>query len=415
VPSSRPDRPDPAPISRRRMTVVLIASIVFTVGDGSAQLIMSPHLQTRGLEPATIGTMIAGYSIAALVFRFITGALYRPRTSRALIVSGCAMTLGALLVTAGATDPLVLRASIAVNGAGFAIVSTGTLAAVMDMRRGTNAGVAMGVFTGMIGAGYAIANFLGGALADLVGTAATIRLTALLPVLAAVLLVPALSTLSSSDATPRRPAEPTESAAAARTVSPAQRLQRLLTTGPLVWLAFLAGLHVNLLSGILATFFPLYALAIGLTFTQIGTLNGISATISSLVRFGSGALFARVPYRPTMPWMVALGSLGVAMFALPEPAFLLLVVAFAAVGTSRGVLRVASAALTMDGAGEESGARGRATGIYMAGLDLGRILAPIAGGLAVEVIGFRGTFLLSALLIPAIYTGFALRLRASSA
>lgn len=399
----------PVATSRRRMAVVLVASVIFTVGDGSAQLIMSPHLQTRGLEPATIGTMIAGYSVAALTFRFVTGALYRPRTSRRLIVGGCTLTLGALLVTASVTDPLVLRASIAVNGAGFAIVSTGTLAAVMDMRRGTNAGVAMGVFTGMIGAGYAIANFLGGALADALGTAATIRLTALLPIAAAVLLVPSLSVLRDSEAPEERPvASRRPSWRSAR-----PDLRGMLTIGPLVWLAFLAGLHVNLLSGILATFFPLYALSIGLTFTQIGALNGISATISSGVRFAAGALFARVPYRPTMPWMVALGSLAVAMFALPRPAFLLLAVAFAAVGTSRGVLRVASAALTMDGAGDEHGARGRATGIYMAGLDLGRILAPIAGGIAVEAIGFQGTFLLSALLVPAIYAGFALRLRAT--
>ena len=401
----------PVATSRRRMTVVLVASVIFTVGDGSAQLIMSPHLQTRGLEPATIGTMIAGYSVAALVFRFVTGALYRPRTSRRLIVAGCALTLSALLVTAGATDPRMLRASIAVNGAGFAIVSTGTLAAVMDMRRGTNAGVAMGVFTGTIGAGYAIANFLGGALADALGTATTIRLTALLPIAAAVLLVPALSVLLESEVSEQG----TAPSPSRRTTWRPRRpdLRRVLSIGPLVWLAFLAGLHVNLLSGILATFFPLYALSIGLTFTQIGALNGISATISSGVRFAAGALFARVPYRPTMPWMVALGSLGVALFALPRPAFLLLAAAFAAVGTSRGVLRVASAALTMDGAGDEHGARGRATGVYMAGLDLGRILAPIAGGIAVEAIGYRGTFLLSAFLIPAIYTGFALRLRAT--
>lgn len=392
------------------MTVVLIASVIFTVGDGSAQLIMSPHLQTRGLEPATIGTMIAGYSVAALLFRFVTGALYRPRTSRNLIVGGCALTLGALLVTAAATDPLILRASIAVNGAGFAIVSTGMLAAVMDMRRGANAGVAMGVFTGMIGAGYAIANFLGGALADALGTAMTIRLTALLPIAAAVLLVPALSVLQASDQRDERPALPgTRPLWRPR----APKFSRMLSNGPLVWLAFLAGLHVNLLSGILSTFFPLYALAVGLTFTQIGALNGISATISSGVRFAAGALFTRVPYRPTMPWMVALGSVGVAMFALPRPTFVLLVVAFAAVGASRGVLRVASAALTMDGARDMDGARGRATGIYMAGLDLGRILAPIAGGIAVEAIGFRGTFLLSAFLVPAIYAGFALRLRAT--
>ena len=395
------ERPATSPIGRGRLIVVLLASVVFTVGDGSAQLIIAPHLQSRGIAPGSIGPIVAGYSIAALVFRFVTGALYRPQTSRHLISAGCLITIVGLLVTAQATSPALLTVAVAAHGTGFAIVSTGVLAAVMDIRAGTNAGAAMGIYTGVIGAGYAIANFLGGVLADLYGTAGTIRLTAILPTVAWLLLFPALSALR---------ALPGEGRLATT------RRRPFLTRGmfrvsSLVWLAFFCGLHVNLLSGVIATFFPLYGLAIGLTFTQIGALNGIGSAISSAVRFASGAVFARVPYRPSLPWMVALGSLGTALFAAPRPVFWVLTVAFVAVGVSRGVLRVASAALAMDGSGGDAESRGHATGLYMAGLDLGRIIAPNAGGVSVELVGYAGTFLLSAFVIPAVFFVYYFRLQ----
>lgn len=388
-------------ISRLRLFVVLLASVLFTVGDGSAQLIIAPHLQGKGIAPGSIGPIVAGYSIAALAFRFITGALYRPQTSRHLVTAGCAITVAGMLATADATTPLMLTVAVAAHGTGFAIVSTGVLAAVMDIRRGTNAGVAMGIYTGVVGAGYAIANFLGGVLADVFGTAGTIRLTAILPTVAWLLLFPALSALRSLPS-PVRPG--------AGSRRPFLSLG-MFRVSSLVWLAFFCGLHINLLSGVISTFFPLYGLAIGLTFTQIGALNGISSGVSAAVRFASGALFSRIPYRPTLPWMVAAGSLGTALFAAPRPVFWLLTVAFVAVGMSRGVLRVASAALAMDGSGGDSESRGHATGLYMAGLDLGRIIAPIVGGIGVELLGYEGTFLVSAFLIPSVFFVFYFRLQ----
>ena len=385
------------------LIVVLVASVIFTIGDGSAQFIVAPHLQGRGISPGSLGPIVAGYSVAALAFRFVTGALYRPRTSRHLITAGTIATIAGLLVTAQATSPAILTAAVAAHGAGFGIVSTGVLAAVMDMRRGTNAGVAMGIYTGVIGAGYAIANFLGGVLADAFGTAGTIRLTAILPTVAWVLLFPALSALRTMPEDRRVNTGPVGERR--RVFGPA-----MFRVGPLVWLAFFCGLHVNLLSGVLSTFFPLYGLAIGLTFTQIGVLSGISSAVSSGVRFASGAIFVRVRYRPTLPWMVALGSLGTALFAAPRPTFWLLTVAYIAVGVSRGVLRVASSALVMDGSSSDDGSRGPATGLYLAGLDVGRIVAPIVGGVGVQLLGYEYMFLMSAFLIPAVFYVFYFRL-----
>lgn len=401
-----PSDEDGVVVTRARLIVVLIAAVIFTVGDGSAQLMIAPHLESRSIAPATIGPIVAAYSVSALIFRFVTGAFYRPRTGRRLIILGCVITSIGLVATARGTGPLVLSAALIAHGTGFAIVSTGTLAATMDLRRGSNAGVAMGIYTGMIGAGYSIANFLSGLLSDRFGTAGMIELVAVLPLLAALMLHPSLAILRLLPGATRPLSELT---------GDEKRRPRLsldvFRVGPLVWLAFFAALHINLLAGVLGTYFPLYGLAIGLTFTQIGALNGISSGISSVIRFASAAAFARIPYRPTMPWMVLLGSLGIALFSLPRPAFWVFTVGFVAVGITRGVLRVASAALAMDGSTGDSRATGRATGMYMAGLDIGRIVAPVLGGIGIQLVGFEWMFLLTAVTTPLVYFAYSLRMR----
>ena len=52
------------------------------------------------------------------------------------------------------------------------------------------------------------------------------------------------------------------------------------------------------------TFFPIYGLAIGLTLTQIGVLQGIHRAMAAAVRFLSGLFFRFVSYERTSPLMV---------------------------------------------------------------------------------------------------------------
>ena len=87
--------------------------------------------------------------------------------------------------------------------------------------------------------------------------------------------------------------------------------------------------------------------------------------------------------------------------------FVVLAVAWGALGLTRGLLRVASAALVMDSAGEMDATRGAASGVYLAGLDLGKVLGPLVGGVGADTIGLRGTFLLVSGGFPAVYFALA--------
>jgi MFS family permease len=81
----------------------------------------------------------------------------------------------------------------------------------------------------------------------------------------------------------------------------------------------------------------------------------------------------------------------------------ILAVAFAALGLTRGLLRVASAALVMDGAGETDARRGAASGVYLAGLDLGKIVGPLVGGVGADAVGLRSTFVAASVAFPLVY------------
>jgi MFS family permease len=182
----------------------------------------------------------------------------------------------------------------------------------------------------------------------------------------------------------------------------------------LVWVAFLVSLYINLASGVLNTYFPLYGLSIGLTLTQIGMLSGIHGILAAVVRFGSGPLFGLISYRAALPVMVIVSGAGVVAVGLVTM-LPLLAVSWGIVGLARGILRVASSALVMEAAGAADADRGAASGIYLAGLDLGKIVGPAVGALSVGLVGLRGTFLIAGVAFPAAYLGIAAALTRSGA
>jgi MFS family permease len=374
------------------------ASVVFTLGDGSVQLLLAPHLQAQGVSAPVIGPIVAAYSVAALVTRFVTGAIYRADRVRYLVPFGCLVQAGSFLLLANNTSPIVLAIATATNGLGFAIASTGGLAAVMELRPGSNAGSLMGWYTGFIGAGYALANVAGGFAGDLLGLSRAITVLAVLPVLAAGGL--AAATWRMPPGAPE--AEPEHGR---RKIG----LGVLTRTSAYVWLAFFCALHINLLSGVLLTFFPLYGLVIGLSLTQVGSLTGLSSGVSSALRFLTPALFSRMSYRPFLPWMVVLGGLSTAALTISR-SFAILAAAWVGIGLSRAILRVSSAALVMDTVHGDRD-RGAASGVYMSGLDLGKIIGPLLGGVSVNRLGYEPTFLLAGLGIPLVFFAFYTRLR----
>jgi predicted MFS family arabinose efflux permease len=380
----------PAPDAQRSLVPLYLASGVLTLGEGSLALLAPPYLHGHGHSEAAIGTALAVYGLAALVARLPGGMLYRSHRGPWLVAVGCVMSCAAFACITLTEDIFAISALLALDGIGFSLSTTGVMAALIERRpEGSSAGSIMGWYTGSIAAGYAAAGFVGGALGDVLGVADAILLLALVPLVAGVLLGRAMNA-AAGDSTAS-----TERAGFAG-------LRDLRRLPGLVWLAFLVSLYINLVNGVLFTFFPIYGLAIGLSLAQVGALTGIHGTTAALIRLASGVVFKRISYARILPFMVVLSGLSVAGLST-FTAFTLLAVTWAVIGVTRGILRVASGALVMDFAGDSDSERGVASGVYLAGLDLGKIIGPLVGGASASLVGIRTTFVLIAVAFPVAY------------
>lgn len=370
-----------SPVRLRGWATIFAGTAFTTFGAGSLLLLVPPLLHRRGLSEATIGLVVACGGVASLLVRIPAGLAYRPSAAGVVIWAGALVTVAALLLLPEVDATLITAALIAVNGVAFAVVSTVAMAAVVEHRPSTvSLGSLMGWFTGSIGAGYSVAAFVAGALGDAIGLAAAIRVTAVLPVLAAAMLSLGLHRVGPADA-----AEPPD----LRTHRRPRPTEWLRSMPAGLWTAFVIALYINLVNGALHAFFPLYGLSIGLTLTQIGVIGGIHATLASVIRFGADALFARIGYLRLIVGLVATIAVGVALLALPRSVIVLASI-FALIGLARGILRVASGALAVEGSTGRT--HGGASGIYLSGLDLGNVLGPIMGGTAAELVGLRAAF-----------------------
>jgi len=142
---------------------------------------------------------------------------------------------------------------------------------------------------------------------------------------------------------------------------------------------------INGLNAITNTFHPVLALGAGLSLTQIGALSSIRSWASSSSRFGSGPLFSRVdPGGLTMPLVIA-GTLATCLIPSAIGSFLLQIPLFVLAGLSRGLLRVTGAADAFDAGGREERRHGLISALLYGGLDTGKIVLPLLGGLVAHV------------------------------
>lgn len=370
------DAADAVP-SLRALVPLFVASGVLTLGEGSIQVVLGPYLQLRGLSAGLIGTVTMTYGVAALVARLGSGAVYRSGRAAWLVAGGCVSMAIAFVALTTTAHPVLIAMLIGLDGAGYGVATTAGLAAVLERYpKDATAGSVMGWYTGATGAGYAIAGFAGGPLGDALGIVPAILVIAAAPAVAGVLLLGILR--RTAPVTAGGPREGSALAAFRGVPAP-------------VWLAFAVSFYLALVNGGLLTFFPIHGLAIGLSLSAIGSLIGIHGTAATIVRFLSGPLFARVDYRRSLPWLVAVNVAAVAALS-GTGVWWLLAIVWGTIGFTRGILRVASGALVMDTAGPGERARGAASMVYLAGLDVGKILGPPAAGLTVEAFGLRPMF-----------------------
>ncbi|HUQ78464.1 MAG TPA: MFS transporter [Patescibacteria group bacterium] len=386
---------------RHPLSGLFLATGLFELAEGALRFLVPINLDARGLAPAQIGFVIFAFSLTSLIARGVAGVVFRPGRARALIIGAGLASTVAYLLTPFVSDVASFTVLMAVDGFGWGIATTCLFTMLLLCTPATIPPVvAMGWYIGFQGLALAIATTVGGLLGESIGIGPAMLVLATLPVLAAVFVSVRLPPVLHSTTDPARAADPVGRARPATRARLSGSIRRTALLPFAVWSAALVAVYLNVINGLLQSFFPLLGLALGLSVAQIGTLSSVRTGISSIARFGAGWIFQHVrPGRIHLP-LLTLSAATLAI--LPSVgSWLVLMPLFAANGISRGLLRVTTSATAMD---ETPGHQaGMAAAVMTAGLDIGKMLGPLIGGVVAGAIGIEAMFRIVPFAFLAIY------------
>jgi DHA1 family multidrug resistance protein-like MFS transporter len=385
----------------RALAPVYLSVFLFVAGNSALSVLVPVYLSHRAhLGVATIGVIVGVFGFASLAARLPVGLAYSARRGSAFLLAGGGLSAAAFALTPFVHAPAAFAALMALNGLGWSIATTAQLALLVARPPGgVSTAAAMGWFSGATGFGNMVGGVLGGVTADLIGLRPTFFVLAATPLIGALLMA---RSVSSSSAIAREEPEPAREGPA----------WRLLFRMPIaVWAGVLVMFFINGLNAVTNTFHPVLALAAGLSLTQIGALSSIRSWASSSSRFGSGPLFSRFDAAGfTMP-LVVVGTLATCAIPSVIESFLLQVPLFAVAGVSRGLLRVTGSADAFDAAGDDGRRHGLVSALLYGGLDLGKIVLPVVGGIVAGAWGIETMFRVVPLGLLLLYLALALPAR----
>ena len=382
----------------RGILLTYLVCLVTTTTEGTQNLLFPLYLDQYGYALAAIGTLSSLLGVMRIASRVPSGARYRGSRAKVQQLLWLALFIVSTSGYGFARGELwAIVAITLVHGFSFGSLGTINLAVAIDISGGRRAGAVMGWYTASLSLGYALGAFIAGAVADRFGVEAALLWLGLSPLLAmaAVVLTPALVDTVRADAAPGRWWR--------------RGLSAFIAIDARVWLAFTIVLFLNVLSDSTDTFFPLYGTAIGLPVVLIGTLKGARSASATVIRFVAGAIFRYVDFRTINFWAVLLFA--ATTFAIPliggALAGTVLLAVFLVAGLCRGILRVTTAATIAD-IRREGRDIGLSSGVYNAGLDLGSIVGPVAGGLVSTALGIPTMFQVLAVGSLVLYFGVSL-------
>ena len=342
-----------------------IANFLFFTG--LAGFVLLPlHLRRLGATDGQLGLIMACYSATAIVTQPLVGAWVDRGGRRAFLVTGAILTSGVALLFTAAPDTLALFPLLrGLQGIAFSVFFIANFTVAVDLVPPDRRSQALGIF----GISGLVSGAVGPALGELLVRAAGVRAlffaAAVLPLLAGAISVRL-----------RLPAETRRRPAAAGGLEAV--LQGILLA-PM--LPVTLGAAFGLGQGVMFTFFPTYALDLGVRWVGLFAVSysvaalGVRATVGGL----ADSVGRRAVIIPAMAIQavatVLLAGLGPLARGFDLPAAPFLAVAGLLAGGAHGLLYPAVTALVVDVTPPER--RGRVVGVFMAFTLLGQ-----AGGAA---------------------------------
>lgn len=369
---------------------------MYSAGEAMLHVLVPPYMALElGAGPGEVGTVLAVFAMASLVARFPVGAVYTMARARNLLAIGGGLSAAAFVVAPLIGRVVPFGVLMAVDGFGWSISTTVLMAALVAARPdGVSTAAAMGWYAGFTAFGHVVAGAVGGLIADRFGFAPAFVALAVIVAATTVVIVVALG---------RPRIHGLTSTVARERVRLREAVRHVAAMPAAVWAGVLVMVYINVVSGVFNSFHALLVLPAGLSLTQIGFLTTCRAWGSSTVRLGSGPVFRRTDGRWMTTPLVLLGAASLLLLPSVRSSFGLQIPLFIAAGVSRGLLRVTGSAEAFDGVGDDERTHGMTAALLHAGLDGGKLIGPLAGGVLAEAFGLAAMFRIVPLVLLAAY------------
>ncbi len=328
------------------------------------------YLQTLGAQAGEIGTIMAMFSVAAILAQAITGRLLDRGWRKP-----CLLTAAALLIVVsagfGVTGrlgwPLYLLRFL--QGLGFAVYMTSSMTLIADLAPPGRRAEAVGIY----GTGGLVAVALGPAVGELILSSAGF------PAFFAATVAVAAATFTLAALVP------------APAAAPAPRGPRLGWEG---WIPFLPvllpGFQYGLANVIVFVFLPPFARALELP--RVGPFYIAYTGAAILVRFLGGGLADRIGRERVIVPALGVMTAGIFLCSGLHATWLLVLIGVLN-GTAQGFVMPAANALAFERA--PSGRRGQALALYNGANLVGATLGASGFGWLVQALGYRPAFVLA--------------------
>lgn len=361
------------------ITVVTLLTVLMQCGHMGSRVVAALLALSLGAGPLLIGVLIAAYSIFQLLFALIVGRISDRYGSRLPMLGGTIAFGAGLLIPAVWPTLPALFVSAPLIGIGFVFFNVaaqnlaGTLGTVAERTRNFST-MSLGYSTG-----HMLGPVIAGLVIDRAGHSAAyiaFALLALLPVITLALMH-------------RLGAEGTRSEA------PAGGAFALLRQPSLRRMIIISGLVTT--GWDLYTFYvPIYGHSIGLSASTIGSILGVFAAASFIVRVALPMLTRRFSVETVLTAAMGFAALLFLPFAFINNVPALLALSFG-IGLSLGVSQPLTLNLTYNRSPQ--GRSGEVTGLRLTINNITHIAVPLAAGSVGALLGIAPVFWASAAIL----------------
>jgi MFS family permease len=299
--------PGAASVAISRESFLLAFSLFLIIAATNILTPLLPDIRNDfGVSIATAGIIVGAYGLARLLVDLPAGFLLDRIGHRRLSVAALTLLVLSSLLGLGANTVEVLIVARVGAGVSVAILATVILAALSATASRTNRGKVMSLFHVANNVGIAVYPLIGGVVGALIGWRATFGVTAVLVVVAGLILIPMLLRID-----PRRAGTPQSTQPNPRVLHGRTRAIAIVATN--------VGVVANMINrhGFRNTILPLYAAtALGLGGVSIATAIALMSITGLMVATPGGMLGDRIGRRRVI-------TAGLAAIAVGDLVFLL--------------------------------------------------------------------------------------------